>query len=118
MLRSFWLKVHEAPAVSGRWGVRRACGGPFECCEGFPFGFGSAVLVPPEAEVFPLPSLDLGSSSFDSAQVHWVSFALGVGTGLLLWPLLDLVFLIRLALLRGSRRIVRVPPTDLFRVLE
>ena len=108
--------MRPLPLVAG--GASGGLAGVFlSVARDFLSGSGSAVLVPPEAEVFPLPSLDLGSSSFDSAQVHWSSFALGLGTGLL-WPLLDLVFLIRLALLRGSRRIVRVPPTDLFRVLE
>ena len=81
-------------------------------------GSATQALIPPEPEVLPFPSLDFKPPPADCISIHWASFALGLGLGFLLWPLLDLALLLRLFLTRGVRRAARVPPTELFRVLE
>ena len=81
-------------------------------------GDSGSVLVPPEPELFPFSGLDLPPAAREGAQVHWPSLCLGLAAGFLLWPLLDLILLVRLLLTRVVRRAVRVPPSELYRVLE
>ena len=81
-------------------------------------GSGSQVLVPPKPEPLRFSTLDFGSPPSDPLQIHWASFALGLGAGFLLWPLLDLALLARLLLTRSVRRAVRVPAGELYRLLE
>ena len=75
-------------------------------------------LAPPEPE---LPSsnsfLDSTASPiFD--QLHLPSLALGLGLGLLVGPLLDLAFLLRLLALRRLWQSARLLPSELYRILE
>ena len=81
-------------------------------------GSATQALIPPEPESFALPALDFKPPTTDCSQIQWGFFALGLGLGFLLWLLLDLALLARLLLARGVRRVVRVPSTELYRVLE
>ena len=81
-------------------------------------GTSGQVLVPPEPEQLPFCGVDFSPVPLESVHVHWASFCLGLAAGFLLWPLLDLALLFRLLLTRSVRRVVRVPPSELYRVLE
>ena len=75
-------------------------------------------LAPPDSEpassvLFPEPST---WASFD--RLHIPSLVLGLGLGLLVGPLLDLAFLLRLLALRRLRHSARLLPSELYRILE
>ena len=78
----------------------------------------SVIRVPPEPELFPVLPGDTSTSSNFILHLDWTSFLLGICAGVLIWPLLDLAFLARLAVTGSVRRVFGLPPSGLYRLLE
>ena len=79
----------------------------------------SAPFAPPSPSPLDFPVEPLPSADLDCLRLHWPSLCLGLALGLILWPLLDLLYLARLYLLRALQRAgARAPTGGLYRLLH
>ena len=86
--------------------------------------FSSPALVPPDPDrlgsalATSWEALDFQPPAFFH-DVHWPSLLLGLACGLLAWPCLDFLLIIRRGLFRAARKAARpFMPGELYRLIE